>query len=231
MRRSQPETRERYVRGLRLGAGPGLVVFVIGLSFGATARMAGWGVLAPTVSSALTFSGSAQFTLLTALTSGSAVAAVVAATLINARYLVMSLALNDSLRGSRLTRSLQAQALCDASFVGAHLGGGRFDPLVLLGASTPQWVGWVSGTFLGAAAGLPPELAHRLGVDVAFPAFFALLALADVRRSSTGGRVITVAAILTVVGLQVLDAGTAVLLASTAVLAGMKRPPTTREGP
>ena len=68
------------------------------------------------------FSGSAQFPLLTTLHTGSAVAAVASSVLINARYMVMGIALNESLHGSRGRRALQAQVLVDASFMVAHRG-------------------------------------------------------------------------------------------------------------
>ena len=137
--------------GMRLGAGPGAATFVLGLAYGAAASAAGWGGAVPLVFSILACSGSAQFTLLTTLPAGGAVAAVAAAVLINARYLVMSVALNDSLRGGRLRRALQAQALLDASFAVGHRGNGRFDLARVIGASIPQWLCWVGGTAVGAA--------------------------------------------------------------------------------
>lgn len=59
------------------------------------------GFWAPVAFSMLAFTGAAQFALLTTLASGSAVAAVSPSILINARYVVMSVALNDSLSGGR----------------------------------------------------------------------------------------------------------------------------------
>ena len=111
-----------------MGISPAVAVFVLALAYGAAAHVAGWGVAAPLVFSVLAFSGSAQLTLLTTLSAGGAVAAVAAAVLINARYIVMGVALNDSLRGGRLWRALQAQGLVDASFVVAQRGDGRFVP-------------------------------------------------------------------------------------------------------
>lgn len=95
----------------------------------------------------------------------------------------MSVALNDSLHGGRLWRALQTQALVDASFVVAHRGHGRFDIARLIGASVPQWVGWVSGTAAGLLAAPSPQLMHALGADVTFPAFFLVPALDEIRRS------------------------------------------------
>ncbi len=179
----ESSARSRFVAGMRMGLGPAAPTFVLGLTFGAAAATAGWGRAAPLAFSTLAFSGSAQFTLLSTLSAGSALAAITAALLINARYLMMSVALNDSLRGSRLRRAVQAQALADASFAVAHQGHGRFDVPRLIGASVPQWTGWVTGTALGMLAAPPPELMHSLGLDVAFPAFFLLLAFEELRRS------------------------------------------------
>lgn len=177
------DRRAEFIDGMRLGIGPGSAAFVLALSFGAEAQARGWGFGLPVLFSMFAFSGSAQFTLLTTLSSGTALAAITSATLINARYLVMSVALNNSLQGGRLSRALQAQALVDASFVVAHRNDGGFDVARLIGASVPQWLLWVSGTAIGALTSPSPDLMHKLGIDVAFPAFFLLLALDELRRS------------------------------------------------
>jgi 4-azaleucine resistance transporter AzlC len=176
--------RQELLEGIRMGIGPGAAAFVLALSFGAEAAARGWGFGLPVLFSMFAFSGSAQFTLLTTLAGGSAVAAITSAVLINARYLVMSVALNNSLRGGRLSRAVQAQALCDASFVVAHRNNGGYDIVRLIGASIPQWLLWTTGTAVGALTAPSPDLMHRLGLDVAFPAFFLILALDELRRSS-----------------------------------------------
>ncbi|HEX2176759.1 MAG TPA: AzlC family ABC transporter permease [Nocardioidaceae bacterium] len=177
-------SRIAFVDGMRLGLGAAAPVFVLAVTFGAAAVSNGWGTALPVLFSMAAFSGSAQFTLLASLSSGSALAAVSAATLINARYLVMSVAVNDSLTGGRLRRMLQAQTLVDASFVIAHRGDGRFDVASLIGASVPQWLAWVSGTAIGAVAAPSADLVQTLGVDAAFPAFFLLLAVDELRTSA-----------------------------------------------
>ena len=101
--------------------------------------------------------------------------------LINARYMVMGIALNESLHGSRGWRALQAQVLVDASFMVAHKGGGRFDIVRMFGATVPQWTCWVVGTLIGLLLQPEPELMEQLGVDVIFPAFFLLLVLEEMR--------------------------------------------------
>jgi predicted branched-subunit amino acid permease len=173
--------REDFAAGARSVTGVAAATYVLGVSFGAAAAAAGWGPAAPLAFSALAFSGSAQFSLLTTLQTGSVVAAATSAILINARYLVMGVALNDSLRGSRGWRAVQAQALVDASFMVAHRGGGRFDVARLMGATAPQWVCWLLGTLTGVLLQPDPAMLDRFGADVVFPAFFLLLVLDEVR--------------------------------------------------
>ncbi len=175
--------RAEFVDGARKAIGPAAATLTLGISFGAAAAAAGWGVAAPLTFSALGFSGSAQFSLLATLHTGSAVVAIASAVLINMRYLVMGIALNDSLEGGRGRRALQAQALVDASFVVAHRGDGRFDVARLFGATVPQWSCWLIGTLIGLLLRPDPELMQRLGIDVVFPAFFLLLVLEEIRSA------------------------------------------------
>lgn len=219
-----PSRYEALVDGMRLGLGPAGATFVLALSYGAASSAAGWGVALPVLSSMFMFSGSAQFTLLTTLSVGSALTAITAAILINARYVVMSVALNDSLRGSRLRRAVQAQALVDASFVLAHRGGSRFDVARLIGATIPQWICWVTGTAVGAVTSPSPELLSDLGADALFPAFFLVLALGEMRSrraafaAALGGGVAGALLLVT-------DPGLALLGATLAALVGLAPEP------
>lgn len=212
-------TRSDVAAGARAAAGPAAATFVLGLSFGAAAANAGWGTVLPLVFSAFGFSGSAQFSLLTTLPTGTALAAVASAILINARYLVMGVALNDSLRGSRGWRALQAQALVDASFVVAHRGGGRFDVARLVGATAPQWTAWLAGTALGLLLRPDPALLVAIGADVVFPAFFLLLALEEVRSVRAALAALAGAAIAGGL-LLVTEPGVALLAATAGAVVG-----------
>ena len=212
-------TRAGVREGARLAIGPAAATFALGVTFGAAAASAGWGIAAPTFFSAFAFSGSAQFSLLTTLPAGSAIAAVTTAILINTRYLVMGVALNDSLRGSRVWRAIQAQALVDASFVVAHQGGGRFDIARLLGATVPQWVCWMLGTLTGLVFQPEAGLLLQLGADVVFPAFFLLLALDEIRSPRAAAAALCGAAIAGGL-LFVTEPGYALLAATAGALVG-----------
>jgi len=213
-------TRADFAAGARVAAGPAAATYVLGVSFGAAAAAAGWGYAAPLAFSAFAFSGSAQFSLLTTLQTGSALAAIASAVLINARYLVMGVALNDSLRGSRGWRAVQAQALVDASFMVAHRGGGRFDVARLMGATAPQWACWLLGTLTGLLLRPDRALLDKLGADVVFPAFFLLLVLDEVRSRSAGVAALGGAAIAGGL-LLVTDPGYALLAAIAAAVVGL----------
>lgn len=206
-----------FTHGLRLGIGPGAATFVLGISFGATAVTAGWGLLLPVVSSMITFSGSAQFTLATTLPTGSVVAAIAGAVLINVRYLVMGIAINDSLKGGRLRRAVQAQALVDASFVTAHEGGGRFDIGRMVGMTVVQWTCWVVGTALGVWLRPGPAVLEQWGADVVFPAFFLLLALDEIRSARAAVAVVS-GALLSGLLMLAVDPGLALLAATAGAL-------------
>lgn len=181
---ARAERRASLRAGLRAGAVFALPTFALAVSFGVLARTLGWGAVAPIVFSAVVFSGSAQFAVADVLDAGgSALAAIVAAILVNARFAVMGVAVASSLAGGRLRRALEAQATVDASWAVANRGGGRFDRGVLIGATLPQYVAWVGGTAIGVLAGDAIGDPEALGLDVLFPAFFLGLLIDELRSS------------------------------------------------
>jgi predicted branched-subunit amino acid permease len=129
-------------------------------------------------------------------------------------------ALNDSLRGGRLRRALQAQALLDASFAVGHRGDGRFDVARVIGASIPQWVCWVGGTAAGLLAAPSAHLMNALGADVVFPAFFLMLALDELRKSRRAIVAAILGAGIAAALLFVTSPGNALLGATAAALIG-----------
>lgn len=134
--------------------------------------------------SAFAFAGSAQFGSTAVLASGgSALAAVTAAVLLNARYVPMGLALAPSLRGRALLRAAYGQAMIDASWAMASRGGGRFDPDFMVGATLPSYPMWVGGTAIGVFAGDLIGDPAALGLDALFPAFFLALLLSEELRA------------------------------------------------
>jgi 4-azaleucine resistance transporter AzlC len=197
--------------------------FVLGVTFGALARAHGWGLGAPVVASLAIFSGSAQFALLTVLGSGGAAwTAVASAALINLRFFPMALSAAPALRGGRTRRAIEAQTVVDGSWVLAHQGDGHFNRGVLFGSALAQWPAWVTGTILGVVLAPSTGLLNATGLDVVFPAFFALLLLDEMRHSRSARTAAAGGAVITAVLLLALPAGPALLGGAAAALVGLR---------
>src|SRR5687768_1350138 len=94
------------------------------------------------VMSATTFAGSAQFAAATILADGGgALAAIVAALLLNARYVPLSLAVASIFPGSRKRRLLESQLIVDESWALAGRTG-RFEYAILAGAGILLYLFW-----------------------------------------------------------------------------------------
>ncbi|MQA02031.1 MAG: branched-chain amino acid ABC transporter permease [Streptosporangiales bacterium] len=181
--------------GVRMGVGFGAAGFLLAVAFGATALSHAWSPAQIITFSMLTFSGSAQSAALTALTSGSGVViAVAAAASITARFVPLGIAVGSTLHGGRLRKALEAQGIVDASWAAAHLGNGRFDRELMIGATIPQWLAWIAGTVVGVLVAPDPDLVETIGLDVAFPAFFLVLLFDEVRKAPRGPVVAVLAA-------------------------------------
>src|SRR5436309_760011 len=127
------ETRLRD--GARRSVPIGIAVIAFGVSYGVLARAAGMGVWAPIVMSATTFAGSSQFAAASILhTGGSVAAAVAAASLLNARYVPISISVAQLFRGALLRRLVQSQLIVDESWAVSARPEGGSDLQLLLGA-------------------------------------------------------------------------------------------------
>jgi 4-azaleucine resistance transporter AzlC len=212
-----------YLAGARAAVPFVLATAAVGVSFGVLARSLGWGIVAPIVFSVIAFSGSAQFAVAAVLGSGGAVvAAVMAAALLNARFLPMGVTIAPFLKGRSFRRALEGQAVVDASWALANRGGGRFDREFLIGATVPQFAAWVVGTALGVMVGDSIGDPERFGLDAIFPAFFLALLASELRR---GKRVMAVAGLAAALALSLVPfapAGVPVIAACAAALLGLR---------
>src|SRR5215208_2145651 len=115
-----------YRDGIRTGLPFAVAAGLAGVSFGIIAEPV-MGATAAIVMSVFVFAGAAQFGATAVLASGgSAVTAILAGLMLNARYLPMGVAIAGSLKGGPLRRAVEGQAVVDASWAASHLGGGRF---------------------------------------------------------------------------------------------------------
>jgi 4-azaleucine resistance transporter AzlC len=212
-----------YLAGARASIPFALATFVLGISFGVFARSLGWGIAAPIIFSVITFSGAAQFAVAAVLgDGGGAIAAIVAAVLLNARFGPMGVAIAPYLKGGPLRRALEGQAVVDASWALASRGGGRFDREFMLGATIPQLAAWISGTVVGVLGGDFIGDAEKLGLDAIFPAFFLAL-LADELGSARARAVALIAVVLALALVPFAPPGVPVIAACAAALLGLRR--------
>ena len=170
--------------------------------------------------SVIVFSGAAQFATLAVLSAGgSAITAIVAATLVASRFLAIGVALGPSMRGGTVRRALEGQAVVDAALILAKTGEGRYGVKRLLGSTLPQYVGWSVGTVAGVVAGESIPDPKSLGLDALFPAFFLVLVWSELREP--GARLTAVAAtVIAAVLVPIAPPGIPVVAATLAVLAG-----------
>lgn len=208
--------------GIRAAAplAPGPVLF--GLAFGLLAENAGMNILSVFAFSATTFAGSAQFAAAAVLENGgTAVAAVIAAVLLNARYAPMSVAVAGLFHGPAWRRLVEAQLIVDESWALAGRSG-RFQRNILLGAGLLLYVLWIGSTAAGTVVGDRLGDPTTYGLDAAFAALFLGLAYPYLRTRRALGAALA-AGVITLAFLPWAPAGVPLLAASAACLLGLRR--------
>jgi 4-azaleucine resistance transporter AzlC len=187
--------RSEVVAGMRAVAPIAVAVLVFGASFGILARDAGMGIAAPIVMSLTTFAGSAQFAVASVLDSGGAVAAaIVAAVLLNLRYIAIGMSVAPSLRGGPVRRLAEAQLAVDESWAVSQREG-RVDRDRLVGAGMVLMSCWCLGTVAGVLGGSAIGDPADYGLDAMFPALFLALLVGQLdgpraRAAAVGGALI-----------------------------------------
>ena len=213
----------RYRDGARKIAPIAVAAFAFALSFGVLAPTSGIDTLEAIVMSATTFAGSAQFAAASILgVGGGVVSAIVAATLLNARYAPISVSVAPIFVGSPARRLLESQLIVDESWALSKRPDGRYDRRLLVGGGLLLYVCWVGGTAVGVLAGDALGDPSELGLDAAFPALFLAILVTQVHS-----RLELAAAVLGgVVALALLPAapaGVPIIAAAAACLIGWRR--------
>jgi predicted branched-subunit amino acid permease len=180
------------------------------------------GAAAAVVMSGTTFAGAAQFAAASVLdTGGAALAAILPAVLLNARYAAMSISVASIFPGRRLRRLAEAQLIVDESWAVSGRSG-RFEWPILVGVGLLLYVLWVSSTAAGTLVGGVLGDPDALGLDAAFAALFLALARPFLR----GRRALQAAALAmltTIVLIPVAPAGLPIVAAAAVCLVGLRR--------
>jgi predicted branched-subunit amino acid permease len=216
------EPARSYAAGIRTGIPFAIAALLAGLSFGVVAKPV-MGTTAAIAMSALVFAGAAQFGATAVLASGGGpLTAILTGLMLNARFIPMGVAAAGALRGGPFMRALQGQTLVDASWAAAHMGGGRFDRHILIGATIPQYPAWVLGTVIGAVGADKLGDPKAVGLDAVFPAFFLALLVSEATTSRAGRAAALSGALIALLLTPVLPPGLPILLASAGALIGAR---------
>ena len=94
---------------------------------------------------------------------------------------------------------------------------------ILMGATLPQYVAWVTGTAVGVFAGNVLTDPEALGLDVVFPAFFLFLLLDELRRGADFVAAALIAAGIALALIPVSPPGIPIIAACAGALLGLRR--------
>lgn len=165
-------------RGARMCMPLAFASFFGGLGFGILAGDTGLSLFQAMGMSAFVFAGASQMVAMDVWTfPPSVLGLAIAAFAINIRHVVMGAALRPWLRDLPVLRSHAALLMMtDANWAQAmaERRKGELDAAILVGSGLVMWLGWVSGTGVGQAAGTVIADPKTFGVDMIVPAFFAL---------------------------------------------------------
>lgn len=171
-----------FVRGMRLGLPIFLGYAPVGMAFGVLSRGLGFSVVESTICSATALAGAGQFIALSILGTGAgAISALIATTVVNLRYVLFATTLSPHVaRFSRRSFPLLGFSLTDETFAVniSDLKQGMATAPSMVGVGFIAWLGWVSGTVVGAVAADWVGDPSRFGVEFAMPAMFAALFVA-----------------------------------------------------
>ncbi len=179
---------------LQLGIAILLGYFSIAIAFGVAGREFGFSLPALTGLSVFVFAGASQLLAIQLLAQGVGGVAVIVATLIlNARHVVMSLAIRDRIEGSRVPRPVLAFGITDEVFASAATRVGPIRDVDLLTMEILAYSGWVGGTIAGFIIGrfLPPAIEEAMGI--ALYAMFVSLIVPGIIRFWRYGIVVVAA--------------------------------------
>ena len=168
---------------LQLGIAIFLGYFSIAIAFGVAGRELGFPLLTLAAFSVFVFAGASQFLAIQLLAQGVGGVAIIASTFIlNARHIVMSLAIRDRIEGSRVPTPLLAFGITDEIFASAAIRVGPIRDVDLLTMEVMAYTGWVGGTIAGFVMGrfLPPAIEQAMGIAL-YAMFVALIVPGIVR--------------------------------------------------
>lgn len=176
---------KEFFKGIKAGLPVCAGYFSVSFGFGSMAVAQGLSILHSILISATNLTSAGQFAGLTVIVSGATVLELILTQLIiNSRYSLMSVALGQKF-GQKVgfwKRIICAFFNTDELFA---IGMSRKEPLsptFFVGAGVISWVGWTSGTALGAIAGSALPLDIRASLSVMLYGMFIAIVVPEVKK-------------------------------------------------
>lgn len=215
-------SKNNFLRGMVQGIPIGLGYLSVSFGFGIMAVGAGLSVTEASLISLTNLTSAGQAAGVDVIAShGSLLEMALVQLTINIRYALMALSLSQKLdNGFTMPhRLLAAYGITDEIFGVCIAEDGKLKPPFMYGIILIAMIGWVLGTFLGAAAGelLPPSVTAALGI-VLYGMFIAII-VPPSRTSKSVLCVVVMAALLSFLCrflLPALSSGFAVILCAIA---------------
>lgn len=160
-----------YFKGLHHGLAIGIGYFAVSFSFGILAVGKGISPFASVLISMTNLTSAGQFAGVTVIaTCGTLVEMALIQFVINLRYALMGFSLSQKLpeRTTLLERAVIAFGNTDEIFAVATSGLHSLTTSYMLGLMTLPYIGWATGTLIGALAGqiLPDSVTVALGISL-----------------------------------------------------------------
>ena len=217
--------KSQFVKGMSHGVPIMLGYLSVSFGFGIMAVKAGLPVSAAVLISALNLTSAGQAAGVTIISAGGTIIEMILTQLtINIRYALMALSLSQKLDKSfKLPQRLAVSyGITDEIFAVASAQPEKLSPLYMAGLILVSFIGWVSGTFLGAAAGqlLPKSLTDAMGI-VLYGMFIAII-IPPSRKSKKVLTVVVIAAGISILFRYLITAvsgGFAVIISAVAASA------------
>lgn len=217
-----------YRTGIHRGLSVGMGYFSVSFGFGAMAAANGVGAWDATLISASNLTSAGQFAGLTLILASTGLWELILTQLvINSRYALMSLALSQRM-GDRIgfwPRLLIAFFNTDEIFALAMAEKGELTTSFLLGLGLLPFVGWTTGTLLGALAGSALPMMVRTALGIMLYGMFIAIVVPPAREEKAVLAVCLLALVLSCLFtwlpvLQTVSAGISIVIC-TVVAAGV----------
>lgn len=217
--------KKQFINGMKDGFPIGLGYLSVSFGFGILAASMGISPLEAWIISASNLTSAGQVAGVGIIAAaGSYLEMAVTQLVINIRYALMGISLSQKLDDSFRTpqRMTVAYGITDEIFAAAYAKEGKISPAYMHGMILVAFLGWTSGTLIGAAAGeiLPQVLTDAMGIML-YGMFLAVI-IPAARGSKGALLVVLLAAVISILFYYVFTAvsgGFAIIISAVAAAA------------